>query len=61
VIKKIDRLPYVTFNTTHFERGVQMLNPGVTYFQMSRRGGDGLEAWLGWLRAEVRAYQGNNQ
>jgi hydrogenase nickel incorporation protein HypB len=49
VINKIDLLPYVDFRMDYFERGVQVLNPGVTTFPLSCRTGEGLDAWVDWL------------
>jgi hydrogenase nickel incorporation protein HypB len=49
VINKIDLLPYVDFRMDYFERGVQVLNPGVTTFPLSCRTGEGLSAWTNWL------------
>jgi len=49
VINKIDLLPYVNFRMDYFERGVQVLNPGVTTFPISCTTGEGLDAWVEWL------------
>ena len=49
IIIKIDLLPYVEFRMDYFERGVQVLNPGVTTFPLSCRTGEGLDAWISWL------------
>lgn len=49
VINKIDLLPYVNFKMDYFERGVQVLNPGVTTFPLSCTTGEGLDAWVEWL------------
>ena len=49
VINKIDLLPYVEFRMDYFERGVQVLNPGVTTFPLSCRTGERLDAWVDWL------------
>jgi hydrogenase nickel incorporation protein HypB len=49
VINKIDLLPYVPFKMDYFERGVQVLNPGVTTFPLSCRTGEGLDTWVNWL------------
>lgn len=49
VINKIDLLPYVEFRMDYFERGVQVLNPGVTTFPLSCRTGEGLNTWVNWL------------
>lgn len=50
VINKIDLLPYVTFNMEYFTQGVNILNPGVHTFPLSCRTGEGMEAWVNWLR-----------
>lgn len=49
VINKIDLLPYVSFKMDYFERGVQVLNPGVITFPLSCRTGEGIDAWVDWL------------
>jgi len=49
VINKIDLLPYVPFKMDYFERGVQVLNPGVLTFPLSCRTGEGLDVWVEWL------------
>jgi len=54
VINKIDLLPYVDFDMQNFRRGVEMLNPGVMTFPLSCRTGEGLDAWLDWLAAQVK-------
>ena len=53
VINKVDLLPYVPFNMEYFRRGVEILNPGVMTFPLSCRTGEGLEAWLAWITANV--------
>ena len=53
VINKIDLLPYVNFDMGYFRRGVEVLNPGLITFQVSCRTGEGLEAWLSWLVANI--------
>ena len=50
VINKIDLLPYVTFDIDYFKRGVETLNPGVITFQLSCRTGEGITAWIEWLK-----------
>ena len=57
VINKIDLLPYVTFDMEFFRRGVEALNPGVLTFPLSCRSGEGLEAWLDWLTAQVAEFR----
>jgi len=55
LVNKIDLLPYVDFNMPRFRQGVEMLNPGVRTFEVSCRTGEGLPAWLDWVRAAVAA------
>ena len=55
VINKIDLLPYVEFDMTYFRRGVEALNPGLVTFPLSCRTGEGVPAWMAWIRREVEA------
>jgi hydrogenase nickel incorporation protein HypB len=54
VLNKIDLLPYVPFDLDYFLRGVEVLNPSLVTFNLSCRTGEGLEAWLDWLMAQVK-------
>jgi hydrogenase nickel incorporation protein HypB len=53
VINKIDLLPFVEFDMTYFRRGVEALNPGLVTFPLSCRTGEGVPAWLEWIKGEV--------
>jgi hydrogenase nickel incorporation protein HypB len=53
VINKIDLLPYVPFNMDYFNKGVEILNPGVVTFPVSCRTGEGLDVWLNWISEQV--------
>lgn len=55
VINKIDLLPFVDFDMAYFQRGVEALNPGLVTFPLSCRTGEGVPAWLEWVRGEVAA------
>ena len=55
VINKIDLLPYVPFKMDYFERGVEVLNPGVFTFPLSAKTGEGMDAWLDWLMEQVQS------
>jgi hydrogenase nickel incorporation protein HypB len=50
VINKIDLLPYVEFDMNYFRRGVEILNPGLVSFPLSCKTGEGLEAWIEWIK-----------
>jgi hydrogenase nickel incorporation protein HypB len=54
VINKTDLLPFVTFDMGFFERGVELLNPGVITFPLSCRTGEGLPAWIQWITEQVQ-------
>jgi hydrogenase nickel incorporation protein HypB len=56
VINKIDLLPYIDFDMQYFQRGVEVLNPGLITFPLSCRTGEGLDAWLAWLEARVTEF-----
>lgn len=58
VLNKMDLLPYLEFHVERFRHGVEVLNPGVAFFPLSCKTGDGLDAWLAWLEEaldEVRS------
>jgi hydrogenase nickel incorporation protein HypB len=55
VINKIDLLPYVSFKMDYFERGVEVLNPGVVTFPLSAKTGEGMDAWIDWLMNQVKS------
>jgi hydrogenase nickel incorporation protein HypB len=50
VINKIDLLPYVQFDMDYFRQGVEILNPGLVSFPLSCKTGEGLDAWIEWIR-----------
>jgi hydrogenase nickel incorporation protein HypB len=54
VINKTDLLPYVPFDMDYFQRGVEILNPGLVTFPLSCRTGEGLPAWIDWLLQAVK-------
>jgi hydrogenase nickel incorporation protein HypB len=56
VLNKMDVLAAFEFDVDYFRRGVEALNPGLAFFPLSCKTGDGLETWLRWLRDEIRQY-----
>jgi hydrogenase nickel incorporation protein HypB len=54
ILNKMDLLPYVRFNVDYFQRGVEILNPGVVTFRLSCTTGEGFDPWIDWLLARVR-------
>ena len=53
VINKIDLLPYIDFNMAYFQKGVEMLNPGLVTFPLSCKTGEGLQDWVDWLEEYI--------
>jgi hydrogenase nickel incorporation protein HypB len=56
VLNKMDVLAAFDFDVDYFRRGVEALNPGLAFFPLSCKTGEGLEAWLNWLREMVRRH-----
>jgi len=53
IINKTDLLPYVDFDMTYFQQGVEMLNPGLITFAVSCKTGEGFDNWLDWVRTRL--------
>jgi hydrogenase nickel incorporation protein HypB len=60
VLNKIDVLGAFDFDVDYFRQGVEPLNPGLAFFPLSCKTGEGLDAWLDWLQNEVKAYVSSN-
>lgn len=57
IISKIDLLPYVPFNMDYFQKGVEILNPGLVTFSLSAKTGDGMDFWADWLTDLVNSWK----
>jgi hydrogenase nickel incorporation protein HypB len=55
LVNKIDLLPYIPFDMDYFLRGVEILNPGLTTFQLSCQTGEGVDEWVSWVRDQIKA------
>ncbi len=55
VINKIDLQPYVPFDMEFFQKGVEILNPGIVTFPLSCKTGEGLDRWFHWIDKEVNS------
>ena len=60
VLNKMDVLAAFDFDVDYFRRGVETLNPGLAFFPLSCKTGEGLDKWLAWLRNEVKEYVPGN-
>ncbi len=57
VLNKTDVLAAFDFDVDYFRRGVEALNPGLVFFPLSCKTGEGMGAWLEWLQGQVRVYK----
>jgi hydrogenase nickel incorporation protein HypB len=55
VINKIDLLPYVPFDMKFFQKGVEVLNPGLVTFPLSCKTGEGIDSWLDWIMSQANS------
>ncbi len=53
LINKIDLLPYTNFDRSKIKKDALNINPGIKIWEISCRTGEGLEAWVDWLREQV--------
>ena len=51
VVNKTDLLPYLDFDMALFESNLAKINPHATIIRTCATKGDGVDDWLGWLRA----------
>jgi hydrogenase nickel incorporation protein HypB len=57
VLNKMDVLAAFDFDVDYFRRGVEALNPGLTFFPLSCKTGEGIGEWLDWLRDEIGGFR----
>jgi hydrogenase nickel incorporation protein HypB len=55
LLNKTDLLPHLDFDVEQCLEYARRINPDLVVLQLSARTGEGLTAWLDWLRAERRA------
>jgi len=55
VVTKIDLLPYVPFDINKAEENARKVHPGMEIVRVSCTAGDGLKAWLQWLKQRKRS------
>jgi len=53
LITKTDLLPYLPVDIETIEAHIRQVNPRCTVLRVSASSGEGLEAWYGWVRAQV--------
>ena len=57
VLNKVDTMPVFNFDREAFESAVKQLNPTAPIFPIAATKGDGVDAWVEWLAARIRAIQ----
>lgn len=50
VLNKTDLLPYVDFDTAEFLANLKRVNPKLKTFELSAKTGEGMDAWMEWLK-----------
>ena len=58
VINKIDLLPFVEFDMTYFQQGVQVLSPELVAFPLCCKTGEGLALWINRVEDELSGHRG---
>ena len=53
LVNKIDLLPYLDFDMDGFLFNLRTVNPGASVLRVSARTGEGVDAWVDWLRARL--------
>jgi len=53
ILNKMDLLPYIDFDLDYFRRGIEILNPNVAFFPISCKTGEGVAAWVDWLKNRI--------
>lgn len=56
LLNKMDVLDAFDFNMAYFRQGVEILNPGISFFPVSCKTNEGMEEWLNWIRNEVNHF-----
>jgi len=56
LINKMDAIDYFDFDLKAVEERIKKLNPNIKIIPISAKKGEGLEAWVEWIRTEVKAW-----
>lgn len=57
LINKIDVMPYFDFDMEKCREYIRMRNPRAEVIPICAKTGEGMEAWAGWLRKQVKAWK----
>jgi len=53
LLNKIDLLPYLDYDKSQAIDYIRQVHPGMPIFEISARSGEGMEAWIGWLKEKI--------
>lgn len=57
IISKIDAMPYFNFSLEECKKRAKQLNPNIQIFPVSAKTGEGMDAWIAWLKEAVRTWK----
>ena len=53
ILNKIDLAPHCDVDLDLYEANLRRVNPGIEILRVSARTGEGMDKWIGWLRANL--------
>ena len=53
VLNKVDLAPYCDVDLGLYEANLRRVNPKIEILRVSARTGEGMEAWVGWLKSNL--------
>lgn len=59
ILTKIDLIPHVPFDLDLFRADVKRLNPDVTLLELSSTSGQGMQAWVEWVKSRMICASGH--
>lgn len=60
LLNKIDLLPYLDYDKVSTLTSIDQIHPAMPVFEISAKTGEGFDAWLGWLKAQVNEKLGRH-
>lgn len=58
ILNKTDLAPHCDVDLALYEENLRRVNPGIDILRLSARTGEGMDAWLAWLRGRLAAKAG---
>jgi hydrogenase nickel incorporation protein HypB len=60
ILNKTDLLEHLQFDIEKVAGEIEVLNPGCQILRLSALRGDGMDAWIDWIRAKIAEKKGNS-